>query len=245
VVEAGVVVEAVTKTYEDGTDALGPIDLAIRPGELVALVGPSGCGKTTLLRVIAGLTRPSSGAITVDPGNVGYVFQEPTLLPWRTVRRNVELPGELRGVSPAERRSAADRAIGQVGLAGTEGKYPRTLSGGMRMRVSMARALTMNPTVFLFDEPFGALDEITREHLNDELVGLFETQRFAGLFVTHSVAEAVFLGSRVLVMSNRPGRVVADCAVPFGHPRPPELRYEPAYARLCGEVSGALRGVGA
>jgi NitT/TauT family transport system ATP-binding protein len=233
--------EAVTKRFADGTEALLPVTFEVEPGQMVAVVGPSGCGKSTLLRLASGLITPTSGQIVLGPGNLGYVFQDATLLPWRSVRRNVELLGELHGVPKEQRRQAAQAAIDTVGLTGSEGKYPRALSGGMKMRTSLARALTMSPEVFLFDEPFGALDEITRERLNDELLRLFEQRRFAGVFVTHSVAEAVFLSTRVLVMSERPGRVVFDVGVPFPYPRSPELRYEPDFGRIAGEISTALR----
>jgi NitT/TauT family transport system ATP-binding protein len=231
----------VSKRFDDGTLALLPVSFSARPGELVAIVGPSGCGKSTLLRLAAGLTAASTGTIAVGARNVGYVFQDPTLLPWRSVRRNVELLGELHGVPKAERRATAEAAIAAVGLAGFEDKYPRALSGGMRMRASLARALTMSPDVFLFDEPFGAVDEITRERLNDELLRLFQARRFAALFVTHSVTEAAFLATRVLVMSDRPGRILSDLAVPFPYPRLPELRYDAAFAQVTGKIGAALR----
>ena len=231
----------VSKRFDDGTLALLPVSFSALPGELVAIVGPSGCGKSTLLRLAAGLTAPSTGTIAVGARNVGYVFQDPTLLPWRSVRRNVELLGELHGVPKPERRATAGAAIAAVGLAGFEDKYPRALSGGMRMRASLARALTMSPDVFLFDEPFGAVDEITRERLNDELLRLFQARRFAALFVTHSVTEAAFLATRVLVMSDRPGRILTDLAVPFAYPRLPELRYDPAFAQVTGKIGAALR----
>ncbi len=239
--DASVNVADVSKRFDDGTLALLPVSFSVLPGEFVAIVGPSGCGKSTLLRLAAGLTAPSTGTLAVGARNVGYVFQDPTLLPWRSVRRNVELLGELHGVPKPARRAAAEAAITTVGLAGFEDKYPRALSGGMRMRASLARALTMSPDVFLFDEPFGAVDEITRERLNDELLGLFQARRFAALFVTHSVTEAAFLATRVLVMSERPGRILTDLAVPFGYPRSPELRYDPAFAQVTGTISAALR----
>ncbi len=208
---------------------------------MVAIVGPSGCGKSTLLRLASRLTSPTSGEIRVGDGNLGYVFQDATLLPWRTVQSNVELLTELAGVDKAERARLAAQAIELTGLRGFENHRPRALSGGMRMRVSLARALTMRPRIFLFDEPFGALDEITRERLNGELLGLFERERFAGLFVTHSVSEATFLASRVLVMSPRPGRMLAEVAVPFAYPRPPELRFNPDFANIAGQISARLR----
>jgi len=234
----------VSMRFPDGTQALEGVTFRVGVGEFVSLVGPSGCGKSTLLRLVAGFETPSRGAVTSTSGEaVGYVFQDATLLPWRSVRHNVELPAQLRGVAPEERRRRADEAIRRVGLSGFEAHRPAQLSGGMRMRASIARALTLKPKLFLFDEPFGALDEITRERLHDELGALFVEEPFAGLFVTHSVPEAVFLSSRVIVMSSRPGRVVADIAVPFAYPRPPELRYRPAFAELAGRVSATLREV--
>jgi NitT/TauT family transport system ATP-binding protein len=238
---AALAFDHVAKTFPDGTHALRDISFAVEPGEMVAIVGPSGCGKSTLLRLASRLTSPSAGDIRVGAGNLGYVFQDPTLLPWRTVQRNVELLAELAGVRRAERSRLAADAIALTGLSGFEHHYPRALSGGMRMRVSLARALTMRPRIFLFDEPFGALDEITRERLNAELLGLFERERFAGLFVTHSVTEATFMASRVLVMSPRPGRIVTEIEVPFEYPRPPELRFEPDFAAIAGQVSAQLR----
>ena len=232
----------VSKTYADGTRALSEVSLSVAHGEMVAIVGPSGCGKSTLLRLASGLSVPSGGTIDVSPGNLGYVFQDATLLPWRTVQRNVELLAELADVPKKERARVAAEAIELTGLTGFEQHRPRALSGGMRMRVSLARALTMRPRVFLFDEPFGALDEITRERLNGELLDLFAKEHFAGVFVTHSVSEAAFLASRVVVMSPRPGRIVAEVRVPFGYPRSPELRFEPDFAQLAGQISAYLRG---
>jgi NitT/TauT family transport system ATP-binding protein len=233
--------DRVSKVFPDGTRALDEVSLQVRSGEMVAIVGPSGCGKSTLLRLASRLSSPSTGEITVGDGNLGYVFQDATLLPWRTVQRNVELLAELAGIGAAERARLAAQAIALTGLNGFERHRPRALSGGMRMRVSLARALTMRPRIFLFDEPFGALDEITRERLNGELLDLFERERFAGLFVTHSVSEAAFLASRVLVMSPRPGRFVTEIAVPFPYPRPAELRFEPQFAIVAGQISARLR----
>jgi NitT/TauT family transport system ATP-binding protein len=190
----------------------------------------------------SGLTRCTSGQIAVEATNVGFVFQDATLLPWRTVRRNVELLLELARVRGAERRRRGQEAIDTVGLTDNEGKYPRALSGGMKMRVSLARCLTMAPEVFLFDEPFGALDEITRQRMNEEVLRLFQQRQFCGLFVTHSISEAVFMSTRVVVMSGRPGRVVADIPIPFGLPRPPELRYSREFGVVAGQVSAALKG---
>ena len=237
----GLAFQGISKVFDDGTEALQPVDFHVGASELVALVGPSGCGKSTLLRIAAGLEQPTSGAATCG-GNVGYVFQDATLLPWRSVERNVALGAELVGMSRVERARRVAEAINLVGLAGFEHHSPATLSGGMRMRVSLARALVLQPSVFLFDEPFGALDEMTRERLNEELLRLFGLHPFAGLLVTHNIYEAVFCAGRVLVMSPRPGRIVHEVRVPFGYPRPPKLRFTAEYAAVTGEVSAALRG---
>jgi NitT/TauT family transport system ATP-binding protein len=234
--------DGVSMVFPDGTHALSETTFDIRAGEFVAVVGPSGCGKSTLLRIASGLNPATSGTVDVDRSSLGYVFQDATLLQWRNVLRNVELLAELENVPAGERRRRAADAIQLVGLTGFEEKYPKQLSGGMKMRASLARSLVLDPKVFLFDEPFGALDEITRERLNDELIALFQRKGFAALFITHSINEAVFLSTRVLVMSARPGRIIGDFAVPFEYPRPPELRFEPAFAELCGEISAELRG---
>ncbi len=237
------VFEGVAKTFPDGTRALAPTSLSVAPGEFVTIVGPSGCGKSTLLRVASGLERPSAGTVTVDRKDLGYVFQDATLLQWRTVRANVALFAELGKVPKAVREARVTEAIELVGLSGFETKYPKQLSGGMRMRASLARSLVMDPTMFLFDEPFGALDEITRERLNDELLTLFRSKGFGALFITHSIYEAVYMSTRVMVMSARPGRIVATFDVPFDYPRSPDLRFDPEFSALSGEVSRALRGV--
>ena len=229
-------------TFPDGTRALGGVSFEINPGEFVTVVGPSGCGKSTLLRIASNLETETEGKCEVDRNSIGYVFQDATLLPWRTVRKNIELIAELHGTSSSERTKLAQDAINLVGLTGFEDKYPRQLSGGMKMRASLARSLVMKPEVFLFDEPFGALDEITRERLNDELLRLFQIEGFAGLFITHSITEAVYMSTKVLVMSARPGRIIASFDVPFDYPRTHDLRYEPEFAELCGEISHSLRG---
>jgi len=231
----------VSMVFPDGTHAVDDVTLALRPRDFVTIVGPSGCGKSTLLRIASGLETNTSGTVVVERRSLGYVFQDATLLPWRTVAKNVELLAELQGVSKAERQQAVVATIDLVGLKGFEDKYPRQLSGGMRMRASLARSLVLNPRVFLFDEPFGALDEITRERLNGELLALFQHEGFASLFITHSITEAVYLSTRVAVMSPRPGRIVAEFDVPFAYPRTHDLRYEPDFAALAGEVSHALR----
>ncbi|MDH5289467.1 MAG: ABC transporter ATP-binding protein [Acidimicrobiia bacterium] len=234
--------DRVGMVFPDGTRAVDEVTLTIEQGEFVTIVGPSGCGKSTLLKIASGLLEPTSGTIEVDRKNLGYVFQDATLLPWRTVRQNVELLAELHGIAKAERQRLARAAIATVGLSGFENHYPKSLSGGMKMRASLARTLTLKPPVFLFDEPFGAVDEITREHLNDETQQLFQAEGFAGLFITHSIPEAVFMSTKVLVMSARPGRIVAEYEVPFPYPRVPDLRFDPEFAKLSGEVSHALRG---
>ena len=231
----------VSMVFPDGTHALDDVSFSVAPGEFVTVVGPSGCGKSTLLRIASGLTPHTSGVCEVDRDSIGYVFQDATLLPWRTVQRNVELNAELHGMPKAERAAKAAEAIKLVNLVGHEKKYPKQLSGGMKMRCSLARSLVLNPKVFLFDEPFGALDEITREFLNDELIRLFQHEQFAGLFITHSISEAVFLSTRVIVMSARPGRIVADYPVPFGAERAHDLRFEPEFAELCGRISNDLK----
>ncbi len=231
----------VSKRFKDGTTALTDTHLAVSPGEFASVVGPSGCGKSTLLRIASGLDQATDGTVEVSAKNVGYVFQDATLLPWRSVRDNVGLFAELDKLSRVERNHRIAEAIELVGLTGFEKHLPHELSGGMRMRVSLARSLVLDPDVFLFDEPFGALDEITRERLNDELLRMFALRGFAALFITHSVPEAVFLSTRVVVLSGRPGRVMADIAVPFEYPRAPELRYTPEFGALCGKVSRYLR----
>jgi NitT/TauT family transport system ATP-binding protein len=232
----------VGKVFDTGTAALSGIDLSVRPGEFVAVVGPSGCGKSTLLRLAAGLDSATAGEVDVTVTTTSYVFQEATLLPWRSALGNVALVGQLHGVAKAERLQRAKEALELVGLTEFAKQLPRQLSGGMKMRVSLARALVADPQLALFDEPFGALDEITRLGMQTELQRLFQLRGFAGLFITHSVSEAVYLSTRVIVMTGRPGRIAADLIVPFSHPRSPELRYTPEFARLTGEVSHVLEG---
>jgi NitT/TauT family transport system ATP-binding protein len=234
--------ENVSMTFDDGTKALDNVSLSINAGEFVTVVGPSGCGKSTLLRIASNLEANTGGTCSIDRNSIGYVFQDATLMPWRTVARNVELIAELHKLPKVERNKLSAAAIELVGLSGFEDKYPRQLSGGMRMRASLARSLVMKPKVFLFDEPFGALDEITRERLNDELLRLFQHEGFAGLFITHSITEAVYMSTKVLVMSARPGKIIAEFEVPFAYPRNHDLRYEAEFGELCGKISHALRG---
>jgi len=231
----------VAMTFPDGTVALSGVNLTVKAGEFVTVVGPSGCGKSTLLRIASGLEKASHGVAELSTDRIGYVFQDATLLPWRTVESNVELLAELHGTGKGERRDKAKEAIDLVGLRGFEKHLPKALSGGMKMRTSLARSLTLDPEIFLFDEPFGALDEITRERLNDELIRLFIEKQFAGLFITHSVSEAVYLSTKVIVMSGRPGKIVDTFDVPFPMPRDPDIRFTGEFAELVGEVSHALR----
>jgi len=233
--------EEVSLVYPNGTHALDSVSFSVQKGEFVSLLGPSGSGKSTLLRLLAGFEMPTRGAVQVDRQSLGYVFQDATLLPWRSVLANVELPARLAGLNPDSCRERARAAIARVGLTGFEEHKPAQLSGGMRMRASIARMLTLEPRVFLFDEPFGALDDITRENLNQQLVEMFASDPFAGLFVTHSVRESVFLSTRVIVLSPRPGRICAQIPVPFAYPRAPELAYTSEFAELTGQVARALR----
>ena len=234
--------DRVSMVFPDGTHAVDDVSLSVKPGEFVTIVGPSGCGKSTLLRIASGLETNTSGSLFVRRKSLGYVFQDATLLPWRTVGKNIELLAELQGMDKAARAKLVSSTVELVGLKGFEDKYPKQLSGGMKMRASLARSLVLEPKVFLFDEPFGALDEITRERLNGELLRLFQLEGFAALFITHSITEAVYLSTRVAVMSARPGRILAEFAVPFPYPRTHDLRYDPDFAQLSGEISHALRG---
>jgi NitT/TauT family transport system ATP-binding protein len=241
-----IVIDRVGKTYANGTVALDDISFDVREGEFVSLVGPSGCGKSTLLRMIAGLGPITAGTILVEglpprrarqeKADTAFVFQDATLMPWRNVLGNVELPLELRGVSKTERRSTVMQALETVGLDEVTKSYPRELSGGMRMRVSLARALAAHPRLLLMDEPFGALDEITRQRLNGELLRLCALANWTVVFVTHNVFEAVYLSTRILVMSARPGRIIAEVQVPLPHPRVPEIRTDPEFTRIVREV---------
>jgi NitT/TauT family transport system ATP-binding protein len=244
------VLRAAGKRFASGLTALDGIDLDVRRGEFLSLLGPSGCGKSTLLRIIAGLSEPSSGvrrlSLPMDraghtpAGRIGFVFQDPTLMPWSTVTDNVLLPFRLAGrVGPTQRDRAAAE-IGSVGLAGFERAYPRQLSGGMRMRVSIARALVTDPDLLLLDEPFAALDEITRMTLNDDLLRLWDSRRATVVFVTHSVFESVYLSTRIALMTPRPGRIVTEFPVDLPQPRERTQRTSPHYAALCASVSERL-----
>ncbi len=245
------VVQGVRKRFASGLQALDGVDLTVARGEFLSLLGPSGCGKSTLLRIIAGLTEPSAGRCTlhlgggqpggrIPTGRIGFVFQDPTLMPWSTVARNVELPFRIAGRVGAAERDRVAEALRAVGLAGFEKSYPRQLSGGMRMRVSIARALVTEPDLLLLDEPFAALDEITRHALNDDLLRIWDAHRPTILFVTHSVFESVYLSTRIAVMTARPGRIAADLEVPLRQPRERSLRADPAYGAMCERASAAL-----
>jgi NitT/TauT family transport system ATP-binding protein len=242
--------QAVAKRFGDGPPVLEDISLRAHPGELVSLLGPSGCGKSTLLRLIAGLTPATAGSLHVEgrpagapAASVAFVFQEATLLPWLSVRANVEVPLRLSGAASADRAATSSRLLELVGLGNRGAAYPRQLSGGQRMRVSLARALSLSPRLMLLDEPFGALDEMTRERLNEELLALQGAGGWTGFFVTHSVAEAVFLSHRILILSAHPGRLHAEIPVPLPHPRTAETRLQPEYLRLVAQVSRQLRAV--
>ena len=229
------------KAFSNGAVALHGLDLEIRRGEFVSLLGPSGCGKSTALRLAAGLAEPSAGSVQRGAARLGFVFQEPTLMPWRTVWGNVRLPLQLGGVARRDAEPRVADALARVGLRGFERAYPRQLSGGMKMRVSIARAIATEPDLLLMDEPFAALDEITRGQLNDDLLQLWESQRLTIVFVTHSVYESVYLSSRIVVMAPRPGRVVADLPVAPPHARTEAYRTAPGYIADCRTVSAALK----
>jgi NitT/TauT family transport system ATP-binding protein len=235
---ASLTIQDVGYVYEDGTRALDGVNLRLSPGEIVAIVGPSGCGKSTLLRLVAGLVQPTVGTVDAPSEGIGVVFQQPTLLPWRTVRRNVALPLDLRGTSD---NGAVDAVLRDVGLDDVHNKLPGQLSGGMQMRVAVARALVDRPDLVLLDEPFAAVDEMLRERLNDLFLKLRSARDFSALFVTHSIAEAVFISTRVAIMSSRPGRFLSIVEVPFDGNRDSQLRYEPDFARLCGQISSLIR----
>ena len=240
----------VTFRESPGQETISRLDCEIEAGQFLGLIGPSGCGKSTLLRCIAGLQPAHAGAIQqqlpdqaemVAP-KLAYVFQSPTLLPWRSVIENIALPLELAGIRRTERQAAAAAAMRTTGLRREhdEAKLPRMLSGGMQMRVSLARAIVTQPDLMLLDEPFAALDDISRKQLNTELMELWRTAGWTGVFVTHNVAEAVFLCQRIVVMSRNPGRIAADIAIPLPYPRASETRLDPEYMRLVSQVADAL-----
>jgi NitT/TauT family transport system ATP-binding protein len=232
----------VGKMFERGTVALDNLSLDVRAGEFVSLLGPSGCGKSTALRIVAGLSAPSTGAVEWPQGEsrLGFVFQEPTLMPWADVAANVCLPLRLTHADKKQSREAVTQTLARVGLSEFSRSYPRELSGGMKMRASIARALVTEPQLLLMDEPFAALDEITRFKLNNELLTLWQQRRRTVIFVTHSVFESVYLSQRIIVMTPRPGQVAADIAIPAPYPRDERFRTSAEYAGYCRTVSEAL-----
>lgn len=238
------------ETADGPVYALSKANLAVKPGEFVSFIGPSGCGKTTLLRVIADLEKPTSGSITVNGvtpeaarlgRQYGYVFQAPALYPWRNAEANVMLPLEVFGYTKAERQERAKRYLAMVNLSGFEKKYPWQLSGGMQQRVSIARALSFEPALLLMDEPFGALDEIVRDRLNEQLLQLWAETRKTVIFVTHSIPEAVFLSTRIVVMSPRPGRIIDIIDCDLGEKRTLDIRETPAFLKIAHRVREGLR----
>lgn len=248
---AEVLAKSVSKIFPNGEEGLREIDLHVASGDFVTLLGPSGCGKSTLLRLIAGLSSVSEGSIHVQglpPADArrrwhraAFVFQEPNLLPWRSVRANIGLPLELQGVGRRERDAQVDAILALVGLAQSDAaKRPAMLSGGMRMRVSLARALVTQPDLMLLDEPFAALDDLLRTRLNEELLRIWHAQRWTGIFVTHNIAEAVYLSQRVVIMSQSPGRTIAEIEIPLSSPRTQQLRTSQEFAATCGMVLRAL-----
>lgn len=240
----------VFETNDGPVHALSNIDLAVKRGEFVSFIGPSGCGKTTLMRVVADLEQPTSGSVTVNgktpeqarlDRSYGYVFQAAALFPWRTIEDNISLPLEIMGFSKAERRACIEKNLALVNLSGFGKKYPWQLSGGMQQRASIARALSFDPDMLLMDEPFGALDEIVRDHLNEQLLKLWAATRKTVIFVTHSIPEAVFLSTKIVVMSPRPGRIheIIDCDL--GPDRPLEIRESEAFLKIAHRVREGLR----
>jgi NitT/TauT family transport system ATP-binding protein len=233
----------VGKMFESGTVALKGFDLDVRAGEFVSLLGPSGCGKSTALRIVAGLSEASEGTVewpSKADGRIGFVFQEPTLMPWADVAANVRLPLKLAQADEAHSYEAAGRALDRVGLADFAHVYPRELSGGMRMRTSIARALVTEPELLLMDEPFAALDEITRFKLNNDLLAVWQELHRTVIFVTHSVFESVYLSQRIVLMASRPGRVFAEIQIPAPYPRDDRFRTSADYAGYCRQVAEAL-----
>ncbi|MEH2493487.1 ABC transporter ATP-binding protein [Bradyrhizobium sp. AZCC 2230] len=237
-------------TADGRVEALSDVNLQVAEGEFVSFIGPSGCGKTTMLRVIADLQQPSSGTLTVNgmsaegarlARSYGYVFQAPALFPWRTIEKNLKLPLEIMGYSEIEQQQRVERYLSMVNLTGFERKFPWQLSGGMQQRVSIARALSFDPALLLMDEPFGALDEIVRDHLNEQLLQLWKSTGKTVLFVTHSIPEAVFLSTRIVVMSPRPGRIIDVIDCDFPAERSLEIRETPEFLKVAQRVRNGLR----
>jgi NitT/TauT family transport system ATP-binding protein len=239
-----------SKRYGEGPLIIDDLTLTASPGDFISLIGPSGCGKSTVLKLISGLSILTTGTLKVNglapeqaARELAYVFQEPTLLPWLTVGKNIELLMQLDHSAPAERTKIRQRVLSLVRLDGLSGRYPRQLSGGQKMRVSIARALSRSPRILLLDEPFGALDEMTRDHLNEELLAIRQQEAWTAFFVTHSVTEAVFLSNRIVIMAAGPGRIHEEISVNFPYPRTAETRHSPAFQELVARVSRVLRSV--
>jgi NitT/TauT family transport system ATP-binding protein len=234
----------VCKSFNSKEIVLANISLTIDKGEFVSVVGPSGCGKSTILRLLAGLCKPSAGKITFPlfptPIEIGYVFQDPTLLPWATVYENVALPYRIKNSLNAYHKKEISQMLEMVGLTNHQNYFPRELSGGMRMRVSIARALAQRPNLLLLDEPFAALDEFTREQLNLDLLRLWSEQEWTGVFVTHSISEAAFISDRVIVISPIPGKILADLEIPFARPRKLNLKHQHSFTDFCAQISKTL-----
>ena len=237
-----ITLKGIGKRFANGTEALRDLSFSVAEGEFVSLLGPSGCGKSTALRLVAGLLEPDAGHLRFphDRPEIGFVFQEPTLMPWADALTNTRLPLDLKRVARGDGNARAAAALARVGLKGFERAFPRELSGGMKMRVSLARALVTNPDILLMDEPFAALDEITRFRLNNDLLELWRKLHMTIIFVTHSVFESVYLSQRVVVMSERPGRIIAEFRIDTGEPRGEDFRMSAGYAAYCRDVSKAL-----
>ncbi len=238
-------VAAVGKTYPNGTQALAPMSLSVHRHEFVTLLGPSGCGKSTLLKMMAGLLAPSEGHLKTAGGRVGFVFQDATLMPWASVGANVRLPLDLESTGGDGADIRVEQALASVGLAGIARNRPRELSGGMRMRVSIARALVNDPELLLMDEPFGALDEISRNRLDADLIRLWGERNLTVVFVTHSIYEAAFLSTRVLVMSAHPGRIAGELVIDEPQPRRESFRSSTRFAYCCRQLTALLAAAGA
>jgi len=237
---AAVCIRNLRRVFDNSVTAIENLTLDIQAGEFIAILGPSGCGKSTLLRILAGLDRPTSGSVDVGEGKIAYVFQDAHLLPWRNVLRNAALPLEFMGMNRSDRLAAANDALAQVGLSDAVQRYPAQLSGGMKMRVSLARALVTRPKLLLLDEPFAALDEITRQKLDEQLRQLWLAHRMTVIFVTHSTAEATFLANRAVVLSKRPARLVEDLAIKLPEKREGLLRSASSFAETTRSIYQAL-----